>query len=263
MWLNTLPLWASALLVVVLPTLLAVAGTVVVRRQLRLSRLRANNEVAGFKFAVVGVIYAVLLAFAIFVVWEQLSDAEADVAREAGAATNLYRLSGGIDDEAGRTLRTLVTRYLETAIGEDWPAMGHGNASAAATHALNGLYAGAVAYQPSGPRQQAVMNEVLHQLGELTEARRARLLKASSLVPGVIWLGLVMGAVVTIGFTYFFGTRHLRAQMLMTGALSLLICSGLLVIVAIDHPFSGAVMVHPDALVKVLEDFGGEPAPAR
>jgi len=54
-----------------------------------------------------------------------------------------------------------------------------------------------------------------------------------------------------------------RAQMLMTGALSLLICSGLLVIVAIDHPFSGAVMVHPDALVKVLEDFGGEPAPAR
>src|SRR5690349_2588740 len=123
MWLNRLPLWESGLLVVILPTLLAMTGTVIVRRRMRLTRLRANNEVAGFKFAVVGVIYAVLLPFAVFVVWEQLTDAEADVANEAGSATSLYRLLAGLDGETGRTLRTLVTRYREAAIADDWPAM--------------------------------------------------------------------------------------------------------------------------------------------
>ncbi|HEX6795533.1 MAG TPA: hypothetical protein VF304_16930 [Casimicrobiaceae bacterium] len=263
MWLNALPLWQSGLLIVILPTLLAAAGTAFVRRRMRLSWLAANNEVAGFKFAVVGVIYAVLLAFAIIVVWEELNDAEADVAREAGAATNLYRLAAGIEGEPGLAIRRLVTRYLETAIAEEWPAMARGGSSPAANRALTAIYAGVVAYRPADMREQAVMSEMLGQLSALTQARRERLVKASALVPGIIWAALIVGAVVTIGFTYFFGSRDLRAQMLMTGALTLLICTGLLVILAIDHPFNGGVRVEPEALVKVLEDFAHEPPPAR
>ena len=45
----------------------------------------------------------------------------------------------------------------------------------------------------------------------------------------------------------------------MTGALASLIFSGLLIIIAIDRPFSGSVRVGPEALVAVLEDFGGVP----
>jgi high-affinity Fe2+/Pb2+ permease len=82
-------------------------------------------------------------------------------------------------------------------------------------------------------------------------------LVASGIVPGVIWLVLLGGALVTIGFTYFFGTENLRAQMLMTGALSLLIFSGLLIIIAIDHPFAGTVRIEPESLALVLKDFGG------
>lgn len=74
---------------------------------------------------------------------------------------------------------------------------------------------------------------------------------------------LLVGGVVTVSFTFFFGTRNVRAQMIMTGALSLLIWSGLLVISTIDHPFTGVVRVEPEALVKVLEDFGHDAAPAR
>jgi hypothetical protein len=56
-------------------------GPVVVRRYVTLENLAKNNEVAGFKFAVVGVLYAVLLAFAIIVVWERFSDAENGVVK--------------------------------------------------------------------------------------------------------------------------------------------------------------------------------------
>jgi hypothetical protein len=54
-----------------------------------LERLSSNNEVAGFKFATVGVLYAVLLAFAVIVVWEKFSAAEDHVALEAAAAATL------------------------------------------------------------------------------------------------------------------------------------------------------------------------------
>jgi hypothetical protein len=72
----------------------------------------------------------------------------------------------------------------------------------------------------------------------------------------VLWFVLFGGAVLTIGFTLFFGTENLRVQAMMTGILSFLIFSGLLVITAIDEPFAGAVKLEPQALSAVLEDFG-------
>ncbi len=71
MFLTLLPVWLSGLILVGVPTLLAVGAQVLLRRRLGLERLRSNNEVAGFKFAAVGVLYAVLLAFAVIVVWER------------------------------------------------------------------------------------------------------------------------------------------------------------------------------------------------
>ena len=46
---------------------------------------------------------------------------------------------------------------------------------------------------------------------------------------------------------------------MMTGALTALIFSGLLIIVAIDRPFAGAVKVTPEALSDALHDFGRLP----
>lgn len=70
-------------------------GGRIVRRQVSLERLSTNNEVAGFKFAVIGGLYAVFLAFAMILVWEKFNDAEKDVAQEAGAAA-------AIDEHANR-----------------------------------------------------------------------------------------------------------------------------------------------------------------
>ncbi|HEY7997005.1 MAG TPA: hypothetical protein VIE14_09040, partial [Steroidobacteraceae bacterium] len=78
-FLASLPLWLAAIFIVVLPTAGAMAGPVLIRRRISLERLTTNNEIAGFKFATVGVIYAVLLAFAVIVVWERFSSAEAAV----------------------------------------------------------------------------------------------------------------------------------------------------------------------------------------
>src|SRR5689334_22068128 len=135
------PVWLSAVLVVVLPTLIAMLGPVVVRRRFDLRRLTTNNEVAGFKFATVGVLYAVLLAFAVIVVWEKFSDAEAHVAREAGAAAAIYRLAPGLGAEPGAALGDATTRYLKVVIGSDWPGMEQGKESPVVTGVLNDVYA--------------------------------------------------------------------------------------------------------------------------
>jgi len=139
MSLATAPLWLSGILLVIVPTALAMVGPVLARKIVGLERLSTNNEVAGFKFAVVGVLYAVLLAFVVIVVWQKFSDAETDVSREAGAAATVYRLTGGIDAQSRAALRGDLTAYLNSAIADDWKAMAEGRSSRKTTQALNAL----------------------------------------------------------------------------------------------------------------------------
>src|SRR5690242_7520381 len=99
LFLSSLPVWLSFLIVVVLPTAVVISGQHLMRRKIPTELLAANNEVAGFKFAVVGIVYAVLLGFAVIVVWERYHDAETAVAQETSGVISLWRLAKGFDSE--------------------------------------------------------------------------------------------------------------------------------------------------------------------
>lgn len=261
MFLMNLPIGVLGLILIGIPTLLAVLGPVLVRRFVDLRKLQTNNEVAGFKFATVGVLYAVMLAFVVIVVWEKFNDADNFVSKEAAAAATVYRLSADIPGEPGSVLRARLTDYLNAAIEKDWAAMAEGEGSPAVTVALDRVYEALLSYRGTGNRDAVILAETLRNLDLLAQARRSRLVAADGYVPGVLWATLIVGAIGTLGFTLFFGTRNLRAQAAMTGILSVLLFSGLLIVVSFDHPFSGSVQVHPDALAAVLRDFGGVQEP--
>jgi hypothetical protein len=197
LFLTTMPLWLSGLLLIVPTTALAMAGPYVVRRYVELSRLRTNNEIAGFKFATVGVLYAVLLAFAVIVVWEKFNEADNLVAKEAGAAATIYRLSRGINVEEGAAVSEALTAYLTAAITKDWPAMQLGKASPTANEALNGIYSAVLKFHPADNSGAILLAELLRQVDLVSEGRRACLVTANGIVPGIVWLVLFGGAAIT------------------------------------------------------------------
>jgi hypothetical protein len=57
-------------LIAIMAILLAVGGLVLVEYLVPWQVRRQHNDVAGFIYAVLGVVYAVLLGFATIVVWE-------------------------------------------------------------------------------------------------------------------------------------------------------------------------------------------------
>jgi hypothetical protein len=257
-FLTTQPLWVLILLLILF-TALAMLGPLLIRRHVAFEKLRTNNEVAGFKFATIGVLYAVLLAFVVVIAWERYHDAERALAAEAGSATALFRLSTGLPETLGAPLRHGVSAYLRSVVADDWPAMAAGHASPATTRILTNLYDLVVRYRPSDLHDSDLQKDLLAQLDELTQARRERLVMAEGTVPNVIWFVLFMGAVLTIGFTLFFGAENVLVQSMMTGVLAALIFSAILVIIGLDRPFTGAVVVSQESIRTVLEEFQSTP----
>jgi hypothetical protein len=243
------------ILLLFLFTALAMAGPFFVRLRIRLAQLRGNNEVAGFKFAVIGVLYAVLLAFVVIISWERFYDAERALAREAGAAATLYRLSQGLDEGSAAVVRQNLAAYLRSVLADDWPAMVRGRSSTVTTRLLSDLYAVLVRYRPADLHDSDVQKELLSELDEMTRARRERLVMAEGTVPEVLWFVLLLGAALTISFTFFFGTENLIAQSLMTGILAAIILSAVVVVIALDRPYTGAIVVSREPIRAVLEDF--------
>ncbi len=249
------PLWLAALIVVVVPTLLTMCGPVVVRRLVGVERIVGNNEVAGFKFATLGVIYAVLLGLVVISVWEKFSEAEDAVTRESGALASLYRVAGGLDSEAQQALGDALSRYANSVVQDDWPAMAKREESAATRKALDAVYTTIFALGIETARDTVLLDALLTELDMVTDARRERLALADGVVPQPIWLVLFIGAALTLGFTFFFGLENLRAQVLMAGMLALTIFLALLVAVSISHPFTGPISVTPDPILRVLDDI--------
>ena len=80
-------------MVTVAAIMLALLGLAVVRRSVPHDRLARHTDVAGYVYAVIGVIYAVILAQVVVAAWEEYRDARAIAAAEANAVLNLARLA--------------------------------------------------------------------------------------------------------------------------------------------------------------------------
>ena len=80
-------------LVVIGACLAAVAGLELVQRLVPAEKRQEHNDVAGFLYAVLGVVYAVLLALLVIAVWEQFQKANETVESEANGVAEVAWLA--------------------------------------------------------------------------------------------------------------------------------------------------------------------------
>ncbi len=244
----------SILLVGVLPAL-AVGGALFVRRTVGAEVLQRHNDVAGFIYAVIGVVYAVLLGFTAIIVWEQFRHAQEGAEREANSLADLYRDAQVFPPEVRREVELRLRIYARLVVEKEWPAMAEGQSSREVWEAYNQLWRTYHDFKPQDDHQRAWYAESVQRLNVLGDHRRNRLLSTRSGVPGVIWAVLLGAGAVTIGFSFLFGTQNVRAQALMTAGLAVTIGVVLLSILALEHPFAGMTRVEPEAFEQIQEIF--------
>ena len=248
--------WFWILLLVLALPAIAAAGALLVRNAVGPDVLAHHNNVAGYIYGVIGVVYAVLLGFTAIMVWEQFRNAQEGVEREADALADLYRDAQNFPPEVREQVALRVRAYARAVIEKEWPAMAEGQSSPETWGEYEQLWRTYDEFTPHEDHQRAWYAESIRQLNALGDERRDRLLRVRSHLPTVIWSVLLAGGVVTIGFTFFFGTQNPRAQGLMTAALAFTIGVVLLSILALEQPFAGITRVHPEAFHQVEKIFG-------
>src|ERR671912_2751694 len=109
--------------------LLALAGFELVHRLVPADARQRHNDVAGFIYAALGVIYAVLLALVVIAVWEEYRAASETVEQEANAAADIFWLADRLPETRSTHVQEFIRSYAEEVVEHEWPLMEQGQAS--------------------------------------------------------------------------------------------------------------------------------------
>src|SRR5271163_2426761 len=88
-----------------------------------------------------------------------------------------------------------------------------------------------------------VIDKSIDQLNLISQARSRRYNYYQQDLPSVVWTVIYLGCLMTIGFSYFFGSNVFRAQVLMCGFFSVLLGMTILAILELAHPYQGVVTI--------------------
>lgn len=250
-----LPVWLSFLIVILLAAGVAVLGLKIVRRKFSEDILKQHHEVAGFIFNAFGLIYAVLLAFVVFATWSDYDESKLNVEKEANELADLYLDAASFPDTLRNNVRQALLKYAQIVYNTEWNYMEKGERDPQALIALHELWLIYSTVDYSKISNPAAYQESLKHLNDFAECRRLRLWNAVNTIPEVIWVVLIIGGLISLFYTYFFATRNVRAQYVMTSALTITNALILFLIYILDHPFVGtnAIGKEPfEMLIKMM-----------
>src|ERR687896_921682 len=178
---------------VAVAVLIAVAGLTLVQRLVPVTIRKEHNDVAGFIYAVLGVIYAVLIALVVIAVWEDYAAARDTVEREASELDDVFRLAHPLPEPEGRQLQELARSYAQVVVDEEWDLMAQGRTSPRAWDLLDEMTLRFENVEVRTKAEEVLYAEALNRINELADARNARLVEAGEGIPTVLWGVLVVG----------------------------------------------------------------------
>ena len=254
-WIYNNPTWLWGPIVIALFIGAASGGLLIFHRLVHVKVRRAHNDLAGFTFAIVGVLYAVLLAFIAIATWESFSRASDIVEDESDYAGGMYLDTAGLPEAKGQEIRDALAKYVSVVVDVEWPIQRSGKTPDQGWKPLRDLATAIATIHPQNSGEAVIEAEMLKTWNLLYNARSARLSAVQGHIPGVIWAIVFFGAAITTGYTYFFGYEHFGMHLAMTATLAATLGLIIVMIIALDWPFRGEISVSPDPFIMTQQSW--------
>ncbi|MBG6141816.1 bestrophin-like domain [Longispora fulva] len=247
------------------------AGALVYLQHRYLSaELRAqHNDVTGAFFEIIGVLYAVMLAFIVIAVWDTMNEAEDNSYKEANALVEVYWVGHNAPEPQRATIEALSRLYANTVVDKEWPQMAARDEISPEGYAiLDDLRVQVESLKSTDPVTTKRYQDTADKLREVVGARGARLSAVDGGVNPVLWFALIAGAVLFVAFAYLFGVPGRLAHATMVVTVTMMVVMLLYAVYELEFPFSRGTAVGPDAMRFALERFvqiggGGSVPPSR
>ncbi|MEV8092794.1 hypothetical protein [Kitasatospora sp. NPDC085879] len=237
--------WLALAIAMAASVLVVVA--VVVMRQRRVGEDDDPSEtpdVIEYITMMIGVVYAIVLGLAIAGVWEARSAAQDEVLNEAQALHEVSARAEVYPADFRARVHGDVDAYVTFVVDTEWRHMReNGEISPRGTELLAKLRQDVASRTPQSDLEAQVYQPIMDRIAAADESRNTRGQSTGPTMPGVVWFGLIVGAVVTVGMVFALQIRRSPRELILAGTFSALIAFLLFLIWDFDDPFGRGVSV--------------------
>jgi hypothetical protein len=207
--------------------------------------------VTGPFFSTLGTVYGIFLAFIVSTIWQQYSGTSTNLVQEARYLSNLYFSTKSFDQPYQAQIQQLLRSYRDSVVNDEWKSMARGEANPNSEKILGQIADAYMQCKVAEGFDKSFLTLSIEDFSRMKGLRASRLDDSASGLQPTFWLVLILGASVTVGFTFLFGAHNFKAQAVMTMLLTGVICMSIFMILALDFPFTGVEAIPPDPLMKL------------
>jgi hypothetical protein len=237
-------------------TLASVGGLLLARKSIHFEKLRPSHDVGGYLLSVVGTLYAVLLGFVIVDTMQQYQHARNVTELEANTLADIFIMSNRLHEPDRYKIRDACKGYINQVIDTEWSRMSCGDYCPISREKAVDLMRMLVDFSPQTEIEKSLYPSLVQESSVFWQNRQSRLLSAQNHLPLFEWTILILGSLIVIIFTFFFGLEHLKLQVLMTGLLGMLISLNFSLLLFFAYPFNSDLGIQAEAFKSVEDVFG-------
>lgn len=223
------------------------------RNRLKQDRLLENHDVSGFIYNAVCVVYAVLIAFVVFVIWSDLEKTHSKIEGEANNLLNLYYDAYAYPDSIKKEIQTTIRDYVAEVTRDEWKSLAEGQPDEEARKTFIKLNRIFLSIKSDQVANTEVLSISLNNMKEVREFRRHRILSSKQNMPDILWLVLILSAVIIVAFTFLFSVKEVWQNNVMTAFLVFVNVLVLYLIYVLDNPFKGYDAIKPEAFQPLID----------
>lgn len=212
-------------------------------------QLISKVELITATYAVLGTIYAVLIAFSISGVWQNYCACALAVSAEAATLIDLVHIVKASNNQKSEQIRHLAISYVKKVIDIEWPMLATGNnekimspQSETLGLAMNIMYEIQTA-DPTTTRDTVVFSHALTLLTKWLDARRTRIMISKGNTAKALWPLLIAGALILFSLHGLFIAQNPALWATLLVFFSGIVGLSFYLIFTLDAPYSGSTVV--------------------
>ena len=255
-FMNVLPTWEAAFVLIGGTVLLTVGIALMVRRTRAYAHFSESGDFISVMYPMIGAIYGVVLAFSIVLSWQRFAQAETHSSAEVVTLSSIWRNSQAFPCDARDQVERQLMEYARSVLDCEWHSLaGNGAGNIQTAEVYEGLWDLFLEHRPVGDIEKAFYEKGLERLNSLGMQRRYRIMSASAEISRVVWVFLFMGGLVTIGIPMILWNTSPVVHGSLTAVLAFIVAFSIWIVAALQYPYSGDVSVSSSPWTSLVNSF--------
>ena len=214
-----------------------------------------DAEGLGALLQIIGTLYSVVYAFAIYVIWGQFTAVENEIQKESGALKDLLLFSQRLKESAREPIVRAVKTYARTVAETEWRALSTGQDTEKTDKLFFAVIFSVSDLKPEDDTERIVYQRLLEIANQASAHRDERLALSAKRMPQTLLLFVTLNALMILFLLFFFPFRNLALGLVAVAITATLLYFAHFVLTDLDNPFEGTWNVGSQPFAELVIRF--------